>query len=77
MDALLKKGADKDALDHSGGTPLVEAAYHGRLPVVKTLLAKHAGVNIADAEGSATLHGAAQEGHEKTVDVLCLTRGRT
>lgn len=35
----LRNGAEKDARDNTGGTPLMDAAYHGRLPSVKALLA--------------------------------------
>lgn len=70
LDALLKAGVDKDARDEKGGTPLLEAAYFGRLPIVKTLVAARADVNIADKEGSTALHLASDKGHEEVVDAL-------
>lgn len=46
------------------------AAYFGQLPVLKTLLAAGVDVNITDLDGTAALHGAAQEGHGGVVDAL-------
>lgn len=63
VDALLKQEADKNALDKLGGTPLMGAAFNGRLPVVKTLLTARAGVNITDPNGRSALHQATMEGH--------------
>lgn len=60
--ALLRAGADPNLLDGrppSRTTPLHMAAYHGRLPVVKLLLAHGARVDAGDAPGASTpLHDA-------------------
>jgi uncharacterized protein len=42
---LLDRGADVNATDQTGWTPLMEAAAKGRTEVVKTLLAYGADVN--------------------------------
>ena len=68
--ALLKKGADKDALNNRGHTPLINAAFRGRLPSVETLLTQGADVNISGDDGSTALLYAAERGHHGIVEAL-------
>ena len=48
---LLKHGAQVDALDKSGGTALMDAAWFGCLPSVLELLTAGASLKIKDAQG--------------------------
>jgi uncharacterized protein len=52
------------------GTKLIEAAKRGDLQAVRALLAKHADVNAADADGSTALHWAAERDNVALADLL-------
>lgn len=68
---LLEKGADKDALDRDGGTPLEWAVDNGHLVVVETLLAAGAGINRRCHDWSASpFHYAAASGHDEIMSLL-------
>jgi ankyrin repeat protein len=56
---LLKHGANIDARDEVGNTPLILAASHGATQVVKVLLEKGANMEAADNYGNTPLDGAA------------------
>ena len=49
--ALLAAGADANARDDAGATPLTRAAHAGNLALVRVLLGAGADVNAADAHG--------------------------
>jgi ankyrin repeat protein len=51
---LLEKGADANARDRDGLTPLHYAAKHGHADVVKLLIEKGANVNIRSESGFAS-----------------------
>jgi ankyrin repeat protein len=63
-------GADKEAADAEGSTPLHVAAHQGHVPVVKTLIELGADKEASTAEGSTPLHVAAWRGHVEVVKTL-------
>lgn len=72
VEELLSKGADINAQDNGGRTPLHVASLFGRAPVADFLLLKGADVNKKDKHGSTALHMAIAGGHEKLVELLIL-----
>jgi ankyrin repeat protein len=66
---LLERGADPNARDSVGATPLHYAALNGHVNAVKKLLEHGADVNARDKDGFTPLHVAACKGY---VDVLGL-----
>jgi ankyrin repeat protein len=84
---LLKKGADVNAKDRSGGTALMGAASRGRtvlgwtigkghLKVIEALLEKGADLNAQDDTGRTALEMARQDGY-KAVEQFLETRVAT
>lgn len=67
---LLDGGADINARDKDGMTPLCLAAGHGRTLVTKLLLEKGANVNATCKEDYTPLHLAAWNGHKEILDLL-------
>ncbi|MCE2993293.1 MAG: ankyrin repeat domain-containing protein, partial [Candidatus Jidaibacter sp.] len=67
----LAKGADVNAVNHSGQSPLHLAAENGNEKVVELLIGKGANVNAVDKDGWSPLHLAAENAHEKVVKLLC------
>ncbi len=69
---LLERGADVNAKDERGVTPLLEAASHGRRKVVPLLLEHGANVNLrSDIHLFETaLHMAAARGHAGIAEIL-------
>ena len=66
---LIARGADVQARDRGEATPLYQAAYMGRLDVVKALVEAGADVN-ASAQGYTPLYRAAGVGHLEIVRYL-------
>lgn len=62
---LLDAGADPDAADAEGWTPLRAAAWGGHAAAVNVLLQRGAQVDACDAEGRTALRAAAWAGHEE------------
>jgi ankyrin repeat protein len=71
---LISQGANVNAKDNKGMTPLHEAAYYGRRQVAKVLIAEGANVNATDTAGQTPLHIAANFG-AKFVPELLLANG--
>jgi ankyrin repeat protein len=68
--ALLKGGADANAVHRHGGAALASAALNGQTQVVEMLIKAGARVNAADAAGWTPLLCAAQGGHARIVEQL-------
>lgn len=67
----VEKGADIDALDASGNSPLMRAAAKGHLSVVETLLAVGTSLNIRRSDnGAFAFHSAANARCGEIVSVL-------
>jgi ankyrin repeat protein len=71
---LLARGADVNASDELGETPLYCAAYAGDLAVTKLLLGENAESNAKGKDGWTALCVAAKRGHTEVVKLL-LDRG--
>ena len=71
---LVERGANVDARDIEGLTPLSWAAQHGRTEIAKYLITQHANLNPADKFGFTPLMWAAQEGQQGMVNLL-LSKG--
>jgi len=69
-EVLIAHGADVNAKNDDGLTPLLYAAGYGRLEVVEALLAHGAAVNAKDDKGLTPLHYAAEHGRLEVVDAL-------
>ena len=71
MQWLLKKGADANAADQQGETPLHAAARRFKAQAARLLLARGAKVNAKNVDGATPLHLAASAGpKEPEVDAL-------
>jgi ankyrin repeat protein len=67
---LLKRGANKEAVDQQDTTPLVLAAAWGKANAVKALIQGRAEVNTTDKDGKSAVYWAAQEGHVEVLEIL-------
>ena len=72
--ALLSRGANLNAKDNGGSTPLHWATWNGNPEIGTVLIAAGADVHARDKGGASPLHKAAQEGHTAIADLL-LERG--
>ena len=70
VEVLIDAGADIEAKNNKGRSPLIESSCCGRLDVVEVLLKAGADVCVADHEGHTCLTLAAHFGHTKTVRYL-------
>ncbi|HYW75929.1 MAG TPA: ankyrin repeat domain-containing protein [Gammaproteobacteria bacterium] len=67
---LLEAGADLEARDHHGATPLARASGDGNATVVKVLLAAGAEVDPRDHEGETPLSRAVARGNAAVCEML-------
>ena len=63
-------GADVNARDERGSTPLLEAARYGHEDIARVLIAAGADVKAKDKDGKTALMLAVQGDHEEVVRVL-------
>ena len=70
LKALIEAGADVNAQNSDGGTPLYSAAHEDNPMIVMELIKAGADVNLARPNGATPLHMAAQRGHEGCVVAL-------
>lgn len=68
--ALLARGANPNAVDWNGNTPLINAAYFGHLDAVKVLLQKGARIDAVSKAGHSALMAAVFHGKENLVSYL-------
>jgi len=74
VQTALENGANPNAKNKDGHTPLHNAAFEGHVDVVKILLERGADPNAKDNAGHTPLHWAAYRGHVEIVKLL-LERG--
>lgn len=63
-------GADVNATDERGSTPLLEAARYGHDDIARILIAAGADLNVKDNDGKTALMLAVQGNHDEVVRVL-------
>lgn len=68
---LMFSGADKDARDALGNTPLIYAATSNRVDVCQFLIKSGANPNLSNKEGWSALHSAARWNYKDIVMCLC------
>lgn len=67
---LLEAGADVNAADYDGRSPVHLAATHGQLEAVEVLVDHGARLDVADREGSTPLGEAVRHGHDAVARLL-------
>lgn len=67
---LLDTGADVNASNNYGRTPLHEAAWNDNTAVAELLIAKGADVNAADGDGKTPLYWAARYDNVAVAELL-------
>jgi ankyrin repeat protein len=73
---LLDEGAEINARDHLGGTALIEAAYAGKINVIKELLLRGGDINLISEQGTA-LDVAVTRNNTAAADLLRHHGGKT
>jgi len=74
---LIAKGADVNAKNKFGWTPLYWTAYGGHKEIVELFIAKGAAVNAKDDDGRTPLDMAIDFNHTETADLLRKHGGKT
>jgi ankyrin repeat protein len=72
--AMVEKGANVNAKDKWGATPLSMVARHGDLGLVRMLVEKGANINAANLEGYTPLHAAAAA-HRQDMAAYLISKG--
>ncbi len=67
---LSSPGADVNATDERGSTPLLEAARYGHEDICRVLIASGANLKAKDKDGKTALMLAVQNNHDDVVQVL-------
>ena len=67
---LSSPGADVNATDERGSTPLLEAARYGHEDICRVLIASGANLKAKDKDGKTALMLAVQNNHDDVVRVL-------
>eukprot|EP00753_Platysulcus_tardus_P013122 PLAT3624.2.p1 GENE.PLAT3624.2~~PLAT3624.2.p1 ORF type:complete len:435 (-),score=69.56 PLAT3624.2:100-1404(-) len=70
VEALLAAGADINAVDKNGCSPLLAASFRGHVAAVEALLSAGADVNLGDVALRSPLFNAAWRGHQTVVEAL-------
>ena len=70
MAALVNKGADVNARDDDGVTPLMDAARTGQLEAARTLVAAGADINAAAEDGDTAMTLATLNEKEEIIQYL-------
>lgn len=70
LEYLVKKGANINFMDDSGGTAIGMAAFQDNLPMTKFLFALGADVNLRKAEEYAPIHQAARSNAVRVLEFL-------
>ena len=73
----LADGADVNAKDEAGGTPLLNATLSGHREIAELLIAKGANVNAQLDDGKTPLDFAIEKNHTETADLLRKHGGKT
>jgi len=73
----LAAGADVNAKDEFGGTPLHNAVWDGHKEIAELLIAKGANVNVLDGDGYTPLDWAESQEHKELADLLRKHGGKT
>jgi len=70
VDQLIRHGADVNAEDGGGYSPLINASVRGHLGIVKRLIKSGARINATDIWGRTALMSAVESGSRQTAHVL-------
>src|SRR3954465_9852044 len=70
LEQILAQGTDVNAGDRTGVTPLMRAAYHGELPMVRALIQNGADLDAKDSGGLTALMMAKHSGRAEIVEAL-------
>ena len=73
--SLIRKGANVNATQSEGATPLIVAAFSGNLEVLQYLISCGAKVNVRDINGNTAIMQASYFGYLKVVELLVNSGG--